>query len=200
MLRHDGIPRHGELQLHNGTDYRWNRPVYDVRHGRPHLRVENRVLPSGPTVIDLLANAAFYFGLIRQLSEEDQPIWSRLPFAAAANNFHAGARYGIEATVFWPGPGEIAVTELVRSVLLPRAAAGLDRFGVDPALRDRLLGVIDGRCRLSRNGASWQTEAVWAAEQNRGLSRPEALRDMLVRYCALQRTNEPVHTWPTEDR
>jgi hypothetical protein len=197
VLRNGGVPRLGELRLHNGTVYRWNRPVYDVRNGRPHLRVENRVLPSGPTVVDLLANAAFYFGLIRQLSEEERPIWSRLPFATAAENFHVGARCGIEATVFWPGSGEIPVTELVRSVLLPKAVAGLDRFGVDPALRDRLLGVIDERCRVGRNGASWQTDAVLAAERLRGLSRPEALRDMLVRYHVLQQTNEPVHTWPT---
>jgi hypothetical protein len=89
VLRAGGVPRLGELRLHNGTVYRWNRPVYDVANGRPHLRVENRVLPSGPTVIDLLADAAFYFGLIRQLSEEERPVWSQLPFAAAEETFHA---------------------------------------------------------------------------------------------------------------
>ena len=198
VLRAGGVPRLDELRLHNGTVYRWNRPVYDVADGRPHLRVENRVLPSGPTVLDLLANAAFYFGLVRQLSDEERPVWSRLPFAAAAANFHAGARRGIQATVFWPSTGEIAVTELVRSVLLPKAYAGLDSFGVEPALRDRLLRVIDERCRLARNGATWQSESVRLAEQNRGLGRTEALHDMLLRYWALQQTNEPVHTWPMD--
>jgi hypothetical protein len=196
VLRAGGVPGLSELRLHNGTVYRWNRPVYDVCNGRPHLRVENRVLPSGPTVVDLLANAAFYFGLIRQLSEEERPVWSQLSFPAAAANFDNGARAGIEATVFWPATGEIRVTDLVRSVLLPKAAAGLDRFGVDPAVRDRLLGIIDERCRLGRNGASWQTEAVRLAECRPGTDRPGALRDMLLRYCALQQTNEPVHTWP----
>ncbi len=195
VLRAGGVPRLGELRLHNGTVYRWNRPVYDVTNGRPHLRVENRVLPSGPTVTDLLANAAFYFGLVRQLADEERPIWSQLSFAAARDNFHAGAISGIEATVHWPGHGEIAVAELVRSVLLPKAYAGLDRYGVEPALRDRLLGVIDERCRVGRNGATWQTEAVRRAE-SRGLSRSEALHDMLLRYWQLQQTNEPVHTWP----
>jgi hypothetical protein len=198
VLQSGGVPRLGELRLHNGTVYRWNRPVYDVMNGRPHLRVENRVLPSGPTVIDLLANAAFYFGLIRQLAEEERPIWSQLSFARAEDNFHAGARNGIEAMVHWPTAGEVPVTELVRSVLLPKAHRGLDRFGVDPVHRDRLLGIIDERCRLGRNGASWQTEAVWAAEHHRGLSRPAALRDMLLRYWALQQSNEPVHTWPAD--
>ena len=197
VLEAGGVPRLGELRLHNGTVYRWNRPVYDIMNGRPHLRVENRVLPSGPTVIDLLANVAFYFGLARELAEEETPIWSRLTFAAAADNFHVGARRGIEATLHWPGIGEIAVTELVRSVLLPKAYAGLDRFGVDPVHRDLLLGIIEERCRLARNGASWQAEAVWAAEHGRNLNRQAALHDMVLRYCALQQTNEPVHTWPT---
>ena len=197
VLESGGVPRLGELRLHNGTVYRWNRPVYDIMNGRPHLRVENRVLPSGPTVADLLANVAFYFGLIRQLAEEELPIWSRLTFAAAEDNFHVGARRGIEATVHWPGVGEVAVTELVRSVLLPKAYAGLDLFGVDPGHRDRLLGIIDERCRLGRNGASWQVEAVWAAEHARNLNRQAALHDMVLRYCALQQTNEPIHTWPT---
>jgi hypothetical protein len=169
--------------------------VYDVSDSRPHLRIENRVLPSGPTVVDLLANAAFYFGLIRQLSEEERPIWSRLPFETAAENFWAGARGGMEAKLVWPTTGEVEVTELVRSVLLPKAYAGLDRYGVEPAIRDRLLGVIDERCRVSRNGATWQTEAVHAAE-SRGLTRTEALHDMLLRYRTLQQSNEPVHTWP----
>ncbi|MCO8277587.1 glutamate-cysteine ligase family protein [Actinoplanes sp. TRM 88003] len=196
VRRTGGVPHLGELRLHNGTVYRWNRPVYDVMDGRPHLRVENRVLPSGPTVADLLANAAFYFGLVRRLAEDERPIWTRLPFAAAQDNFHAGAVKGIEATAYWPGRGEIPVAELVRSVLLPLAYEGLDRYGVEPAARDRLLGIIDTRCRLGRNGATWQTEAVRLAER-RGSSRSAALHEMLQRYTDLHRTNEPVHTWPT---
>jgi hypothetical protein len=198
VLQAGGVPSLGELRLHNGTVYRWNRPVYDVMNGRPHLRVENRVLPAGPTVIDMLANAAFYFGLARQLAEEDRPIWSELPFGAAEDNFHEAARRGIEATMHWPGSGEIAVTELVRNTLLAKAYAGLDAFGVEPAYRDRLLGVIEERCRTGRNGATWQTQAVWAAEHRRGLDRQGALHDMLLRYSSLQQTNEPVHTWPVD--
>jgi hypothetical protein len=196
VLERGGVPCLGELRLHNGTVYRWNRPVYDVMNGRPHLRVENRVLPAGPTVIDMLANAAFYFGLVRQLAEEDRPIWSELAFGAAEDNFHAAARRGIEATVHWPGSGETPVTELVLDTLLGKAHAGLDRFGVAPAARDRLLGVIEARCRTGRNGSTWQAEAVWSAEHRRRLDRQAALHDMLLRYSSLQQTNEPVHTWP----
>ncbi|BCY04944.1 glutamate--cysteine ligase [Actinoplanes sp. L3-i22] len=190
-----GIPRLAELCLHNGTVYRWNRPVYDVMDGKPHLRVENRVLPSGPTVVDLLANAAFYFGVVRRLAEAERPVWSRLDFGTAGANFRAGARAGLDATARWPGLGEVGVVELVLETLLPLAYDGLDRFGVPPVDRDRLLGIIEGRCRSRQNGASWQTAAVRAAER-RGLSRPDALREMTLRYLDLQRSNEPVHTWP----
>ncbi|HET9517756.1 MAG TPA: glutamate--cysteine ligase, partial [Actinoplanes sp.] len=196
VLNGGGVPRLGELRLHNGTVYRWNRPIYDVMNGRPHLRVENRVLPAGPTVVDMLANAAFYFGLTRELAEDDQPIWHELSFTDAEDNFHAAARRGIETTIRWPGLGEVKVTDLVLEQLLPKAYAGLDRFGVDPALRDRLLAIIEGRCRSGRNGAVWQTDAVWAAEHHRGLDRTAAISDMLLRYHQHQRSNTPVHTWP----
>ena len=198
VLRQGGVPHLGELRLHNGTVYRWNRPVYDIAGGRPHLRVENRVLPAGPTVVDMLANAAFYFGLARELAEEERPIWSQLTFGAAEDNFHAAARRGIEAALYWPRQGEVRAADLVRETLLPKAYAGLDRFGVDPYHRDRLLGIIDERCRTGRNGAVWQTESVGSAERTRGLDRDAALHDMLLRYNKLQRSNDPVHTWPVE--
>jgi gamma-glutamyl:cysteine ligase YbdK (ATP-grasp superfamily) len=196
VLHNGGVPRLAELRLHNGTVYRWNRPVYDIMNGRPHLRVENRVLPSGPTVVDMLANAALYFGLARELAEADRPVWSQLTFSSAEENFHAAARRGIGTAVYWPRLGELPVTDLVLDVLLPKAYAGLDRFGVAPGHRDRLLGIIEQRCRTRRNGAVWQAETVRAAER-RGMDRPAALHEMLQRYGELQRTNEPVHTWPT---
>jgi hypothetical protein len=197
VLHNGGVPRLAELRLHNGTVYRWNRPVYDIMNGRPHLRVENRVLPSGPTVIDMLANAAFYFGLARDLAEADRPIWSQLTFSAAEENFHRAARRGIASTVYWPRLGEIRVTDLVLERLLPCAYSGLDRFGVSPSLRDRLLGIIEQRCVTGRTGSVWQTEQVQRLEE-RGLNRREALREMLRRYTVHMHTNLPVHTWPVE--
>ncbi|MFR9780709.1 glutamate--cysteine ligase [Micromonospora sp. MS34] len=198
VLHAGGVPVLAELRLHNGTVYRWNRPVYDIMNGRPHLRVENRVLPAGPTVVDMLANAAFYFGLARCLAEADRPIWSQLTFSSAEENFHAAARRGMDAVLHWPRLGEVPVTKLVLDVLLPKAAQGLDRFGVAPAERDRLLDVIEQRCRTGRNGAVWQTETVWAAERHRGLDRTAALHHMVQRYAEFQRSNEPVHTWPVD--
>ncbi len=187
-------PHLAELRLHNGTVYRWNRPVYDVVAGRPHLRVENRVLPAGPTVIDMLANSAFYYGMLRALSEEDRQVWTKMEFAAAQRNFTEAARHGIRAELFWPGFDTVGAAELVLDVLLPMAHGGLDRWGVAAEIRDRLLGVIEGRARARRNGASWQVAAVRALEKH-GLARPAALAQMLRLYCEHMHSNEPVHTW-----
>ncbi|HKE64639.1 MAG TPA: glutamate--cysteine ligase [Micromonosporaceae bacterium] len=195
VLADGGVPRLAELRLHNGTVYRWNRPVYDIMGGRPHLRVENRVLPAGPTVVDLLANAAFYFGLVRELVEVDRPIWTSLTFAEAEANFYHAARDGIMARQVWPQLDEVDAVELVLSNLLPKAHDGLDRFGVRPDIRDRLLGIIEGRCLTRRNGATWQVDTVRHVEETTGMSRPSALREMLRRYADRLPANEPVHTW-----
>src|SRR6185503_18822476 len=195
-LTRGDIPELPELRLHNGTIYRWNRPVYDVMNSRPHLRVENRVLPAGPTVVDVLANAAFYFGLVRAMAEADRPLWTQMPFSVAEENFHTAARDGIGACIWWPRLGEVAVTDLVRDVLLPLAYDGLDRFGVDAEHRDSLLGIIEGRCRTGRNGAVWQAEVVRHLQEERGMDRMAALREMLRRYSVNLQGNDPVHAWP----
>lgn len=190
-----GTPSLAELRLHNGTVYRWNRPVYDVQDGRPHLRVENRVLPAGPSVVDTLANAAFFYGLVVDLVTDERPLWSRMSFDAARENFRAAARDGIEARQYWPGLGDVGADELVLDTLLPMAAAGLERLGVDAGLAGRCLDIIEGRARLRRNGATWQVAAVDAYE-SRGHDRKAALHLMLRDYVREMHSNEPVHTWP----
>src|SRR6187200_895082 len=195
-LARGDIPELAELRLHNGTIYRWNRPIYDVVRGRPHLRVENRILPAGPTVVDILANAAFYYGLVQVLTEEDRPLWTQMSFSAAEENFHIGARDGIEARLYWPGLGEVPVAELVVRRLLPLAHAGLERLGVRAADRDRLLGIIERRCVALRNGASWQSAVFHRLFDDRALERDAALREMTLRYRELMHANEPVHDWP----
>ena len=201
VLREGGIPGLPELVLHNGTVYRWNRPVYAVTGGVPHLRVENRVLPAGPTVTDVLANTALYYGLVRSLADEPRPVWSRLPFSAAAANFDAACRYGIDAELSWPRSGRqggletVPAVRLVQEELLPMAAAGLEAWGVERADRDRYLKVIEDRCRYRVNGASWQAAAYHRAVDS-GLDREKALAAVTRRYCELARTGEPVHTWP----
>jgi hypothetical protein len=187
-------PRLSELRLHNGTVYRWNRPVYDIADGRPHLRVENRVLPAGPTIIDTMANSAFYYGVLRRIAQDDRPVWTQMSFAAAERNFHNCAQLGIGAKVYWPGFGEVRADELVLRHLLPMAHDGLSHWGVSTAVSDRYLGVIEGRCTSGVNGASWQIAAVRRLEE-RGADRATALKGMLEHYVRAMHTNEPVHTW-----
>ncbi|MEA2331273.1 MAG: hypothetical protein QOH58_1411 [Thermoleophilaceae bacterium] len=196
MLGRGDTPSLAELRLHNGTVYRWNRPVYDVVGDRPHLRVENRVLPAGPSVVDICANAAFYYGLVRALVVEERPLWTRMSFSAAEENFHAGARDGMEARLYWPGIGEVPVSELVLRRLLPAAHEGLEQAGIDAADRDRLLGVIERRCVTMQNGAAWQAHAFHRLYDDQGLERLDALRRMTVAYREHMHANEPVHGWP----
>ncbi len=196
-LERGDVPRLGELRLHNGTIYRWNRPIYDVVRDQPHVRVENRVLPAGPTVVDILANAAFFYGLVRVIADEERPVWSQMSFSAAEENFHAGARDGIDARVYWPGVGEVPAAELVLRRLLPLAHEGLARTGVDHADAERLLAIIERRCVTLVNGASWQGQVFHRLYRERGMERREALREMTRRYREHMHSNEPVHNWPT---
>ncbi|GAA4432506.1 hypothetical protein GCM10023169_38290 [Georgenia halophila] len=188
-------PELSELRLHNGTIYRWNRPVYDVVDGRPHLRVENRVLPSGPTVVDVLANAAFFYGVSVAMVLDERPVWSRMSFDAARENFRTAARFGAESRLYWPGVGHVEWDELVLRTLLPMAQAGLERLGVAADAVDRYLGVIEGRAKLRTNGAAWQVAATESFEA-RGMDRWAALTAMLEQYVLHMHANEPVHTWP----
>jgi hypothetical protein len=190
------VPTLGELRLHNGTIYRWNRPIYDVADGRPHLRIENRLLPAGPTVIDTMANAALFYGLTKVLSASERPVWSQLSFRAAEDNFHLAARSGIEADTYWPGVGTVAIRELALRQLLPLAHTGLEQMGVDTAVRERLLGVIEQRCITGRNGSTWLIDEF--AHQNRSApDRLAAMRSTTQAYEEHMHTGEPVHTWPT---
>ena len=132
VLDDGGVPKLAELRLHNGTIYRWNRPVYDVVAGVPHLRVENRILAAGPTVVDTIANAAFYFGLVRALATSERPLWSQMSFSAAEENFHVAAQQGIDAQIYWPGIGHVRATELVLRRLLPAGPAGTGGLGRAP--------------------------------------------------------------------
>ncbi len=198
VLDRGDTPHLSELRLHNGTIYRWNRPVYDVVRDEPHVRVENRVLPAGPTVVDTLANAAFYFGLVRNLARQQRPVWSQMSFSAAEENFHAGARHGMDAQLYWPGLGTVPASELVLRRLLPMADEGLQTWGVGPDDRNRLLGVIEHRCKTGRNGAAWQAEVFHQVYDNSGLSRLDAMREVVNRYRMHMHSNEPVHAWPVD--
>ncbi|WP_337925085.1 glutamate--cysteine ligase [Arthrobacter jiangjiafuii] len=192
-----GAPLLPELRLHNGTVYRWNRPIYDPGAETPNLRLENRVLPAGPTVLDVVANAAFFYGLVEYLRTADRPLWSRLAFKSAADNFLACARNGLEASVYWPGIGEIPVAELIVRHLVPQAAAGLEALGVDRQLISRYLDVVRERARTEQNGAAWQIAYLRRLEAQ-GMERGPALAELTRRYWENMHTNAPVHEWPVD--
>jgi gamma-glutamyl:cysteine ligase YbdK (ATP-grasp superfamily) len=195
VLDQGQIPALAEMSLHNGTIYRWNRPVYDTAGGTPHLRVENRVLPAGPTIADVVANSAFYYGLVRSLAEAQRPIWTQMSFTTAAENLHEAARNGLDAQLYWPGVGDTPVTELILRRLLPLAREGLAHWGADSAAADRLLGIIEQRCLTGQNGAAWQIATVSDLTTRHNLDRAEALRRMTLAYVDRMHSNDPVHTW-----
>ncbi len=205
MLDSGTVPQLSDLKLHNGTVWRWNRPIYDTSQGVPHLRVENRVLPAGPSVVDMVANACFYYGLLEAATSSGRPIWTKMSFATAEENFDDAARHGISSVHTWPGLGRIPVVDLVADHLLDVADDGLAALGLRREVRSHFLSVIEGRCRTRTNGASWQvatTEAFEAA----GYDRDEALRQMFRAYLDHSEDNLPVHTWevptvaPAKDR
>jgi len=189
-------PRLDGLRLHHGTVWRWNRAVYDPAAGG-HLRIEMRALPAGPTVTDMLANAAFLIGLTLWLAGQDQQWTYALPFERADHGFYRAAQHGLAAELTWPsGPHQVRTVPAAALVteLLPAARHGLAGAGVAGAEADRLLGVIGARAATGQTGAAWQRAALAAAE--RGQSRPQALAAMLDRYLACAATGQPVHSWP----
>lgn len=195
VIRDGGVPELGELRLHNGTVWRWNRPIYENARGVPHLRVENRVLPAGPTPVDMVANACLYYGLLEKLSSSGRPVWTKMPFEHALRNFDDGARRGIDATLYWPGVGRLPATELVSEHLLSLADEGLAGLGLRREVREAYLDIIAKRCERRTNGASWQVAATERFEAA-GHDRASALQQMFGLYIEHMEDNVPVHDWP----
>ncbi|WP_025272934.1 hypothetical protein [Haloglycomyces albus] len=189
-------PNLNALRLHNGTVYRWNRPVYDVMDNKPHLRIENRVVPSGPSPIDMTANMAFYYGLLLYYGTVGEPIYHQLDFPSATANLHMASRHGIHCDQIWPSFGQLPARYLILDHLLPLAEEGLRVLKVDTRDIERYLGVIDQRCRRGVNGATWQVARTYVAEHRDRLSRANALKAMTCDYSKLAESGLPVHEWP----
>ncbi|MGO2017777.1 MAG: glutamate--cysteine ligase, partial [Brevibacterium aurantiacum] len=191
-------PKLYELNLHNGTVWRWNRPIYDSSDSGADIRVENRLLPAGPTPVDMVADAAFYYGLAEFLVGENRPVWSRMSFREAEENFFACAKDGIGARVTWPKIGHIDVADLVLDVLIPQARRGLSRLGIDKDVIDEYMSIIEGRAELRTNGATWQLKMLDHLAPNSAPDSPErreGLKAMMDAYVKNQASGEPVHTW-----
>ena len=190
------MPALEELRLHQGTVWRWNRAIYDPAGGG-HLRIEMRALPAGPTVVDMLANAAFLLGLTLALAGDASTLVRRFAFQQAHHNFYRAAQFGLAAELAWPLPSgrprTLAAPDLVRQ-LLPTACQGLEDAGVLTEEADALLSVIEARAASGQTGSAWQRLALASLEPK--LGRERALAALLELYLEHQRTGEPVHTWP----
>lgn len=194
VLAAGGVPRLKALQLHNGTVWWWNRPCYGVGGGVPHLRIENRVLPSGPTPLDEVANAAFLVGLMAAVPGEYGRVEQRFSFDDCKANFWRAARHGLGAQFIWADGRNYPADSLILEHLLPLAREGLRAHGVDEPDVDRYLGTVEERVRSGQTGAQWTLTSL-AALGDRG-TRAMRQRALAEAIRERQRTNEPVHRWP----
>lgn len=188
------IPQLDALRLHNGTIYRWNRPCYGITGGKPHLRIENRVLPAGPSIVDSVANAAFWFGLMSGMAAEYEDITKVMDFDVVKGNFLAAARAGLQAQLNWDLDKPVPAQDLIGQQLLPLARRGLEASNIDAADIDKYLGIIEERVSSGQTGAAWQLQSL-AAMKDQGTSS-ECIRSMTSAMLANQKGGAPVHTWP----
>ncbi|MCA1779440.1 MAG: CBS domain-containing protein [Xanthomonadaceae bacterium] len=194
MVQRGEVPKLNALRLHNGTVYRWNRACYGISdNGMPHLRIENRVIPAGPTVLDEVANAAFFFGMMSKLSHSVDDIRSQLSFSDVKSNFLSAARDGLRAQQVWFDEQQFPAQQLILDRLLPLAEQGLKEANIDSADIERYLGVIEQRVSTRRTGARWQLESL---EQMKGNgSQHEQLRALTASMVEQQQTGKPVAEW-----
>ena len=191
------VPNLWELRLHHGTVWKWNRPVYDPSAGG-HLRIEMRALPAGPTIDDMLANAAFLIGGVLALAPLVPDLLPAFPFALAERNFYRAAQHGLDAELAWPvaknaAPVGMSARTLLQQ-LIPLAAQGLLGAGVQRSELDLFLGTFEQRVRSGTTGAVWQ-RAIYDALIDRGLRREWALSEMLDRYVQNVESGLPVCVW-----
>lgn len=175
------------LRLHNGTLWRWNRPLIGIENGQAHLRIEHRVVPAGPSVLDAIANAAFYYGLTAHFCVSEITPDMQLPFDVARDNFYHGARSGLDAQIVWLDGKKYKMQHLILNTLLPLAYKGLAGLGIDDADAHHYLSVIESRTKNNCNGASWQRAFV----AKYGLD----MNALLAAYLERQNSGEAVHDW-----
>ena len=192
-LERGEIPKLRALCLYNSTIYRWNRACYGISEGKPHLRIENRVLPSGPTVVDEVANAAFWFGLISHFSSEFEDITRLIPFEDAKLNFGTAARQGLGAQFRWREGQTLTAVNLICDHLLPMARDGLSGRGIDAEDIDRYLSVIEQRVSQGQTGSQWMERSL-AGMQGRGTTS-ERLSALTAALVGRQKEGRPVGEW-----
>jgi len=192
VLDAGGVPKLEALQLYNGTVYRWNRPCYGILGGKPHLRIECRVLPSGPSVVDEVANAAFWIGLVLGCAEAYPDLTRRMGFDHARTNFLTAARLGLDAGFRWIDGRAVDARTLILEELLPLAYRGLASAGVAAVDAERYLEVLRERVELRCTGSQWALRSLGAMSSG---SRSERLAAITTAMGRFQRQNTPAHLW-----
>jgi len=188
MPQEEAPTRYPHLRLHNGAIWRWVRPLIGFDDaGQAHMRLEQRVLPSGPTVLDMVANAALYFGLVHALARQPRAAEADLPFSDARANFYATARHGLQAGLTWLDGRRYPARELILETALPLARQGLHDFGLPDAEIEHYLGVVEARVRSGQTGSVWQLQRL--AKVGGDVHR------MMDDYLDNQRSGSPVHEW-----
>ena len=188
LLFDEGLSAFRHLRLQNGTIWRWNRALVGFEFdGTPHLRIEHRPLPSGPTIVDMIANTAFYLGLTHHLVEHEPDFENRLPFETARRNFYAAARSGLSCNLDWLETGSISARTLLLDSLLPSAAQGLAELGIEADEIERFLGIVEARVRSGQTGTIWQRRAFETYGKD--------VYKLMAAYCENQRSGVPVHEW-----
>ncbi len=188
------IPQLAAWRLHNGTIWRWNRPCYGIVDGNPGLRIEARYLPAGPSVVDEMANTAFFLGLMTELPEEFGDITKYMSFDDVKNNFFNVARYGLNGQIHGLDGKSRRVGKLIQEEFLPRAKRGLISAGVDENDIERLLGVIEARVETEKTGAGWMIDSLAAMDKR---AKPNVrMRTLTAAMKSRQESGEPMHEWP----
>ena len=193
ILKSGQIPKLRALQVHNSTVYRWNRPCYGISdNGKPHLRIENRIFPSGPTVIDEVANACFWLGCMIGMSMEVEDIREKMSFVDARDNFSKAAKFGIDTRFTWFYDRKVSAEDLIME-LLPIARRGLESKNISPDDIDKYLGVIQARAEKNMTGARWLLRSFTKLAEK--TNSDEALSVLTATMIQNQQSSKPVHEW-----
>jgi CBS domain-containing protein len=194
MVREGITPKLRALQIHNSTVYRWNRPCYGISpNGKPHLRIENRVMPSGPTPVDAMANASFWLGLMTAFGDQYEDITKHIDFVDVRDNFLKAAKFGIDTTFTWMKDKKIPVTELILKELIPMAKDGLKSRKVKAGDISKYMDIVEARTKEHKTGARWMLRSFTSLKKS--VTNDEAVTAVTAAIIQNQKLNKPVHTW-----
>lgn len=194
LIHNKKVPKLKALQAHNSTVYRWNRPCYGISdNGMPHLRIENRVLPAGPTTRDEMANAALWLGAMVGYAKYCKDIRTEINWEDVRDNFGKAAQFGIDSKFTWFNDRKISASDLVSEEILPIAREGLELQNVKSEDIDLYMGIIQERAKQQKNGATWQIKAYTKLKNQ--TSEDEALSVLTNSIIMNQEQNIPIHEW-----